>query len=132
MKAVLSTIGIAAAVLVALAPGAAQTRSSERITRVIVYGNDPCPRGAEGEVVVCGRRPDTDRYRVPRELRDDVTADDPESTSWAATAQSLEYVGRGGIQSCSTTGPGGATGCYEQMVRAWRNERRQADASQPR
>ena len=131
MKAALSSIGITAAVLIALVPSGAQTRTGERITRVIVYGNDPCPRGAEGEVVVCARRPNSDRYRIPRELRDEVTADDPESVSWAATAQSLEYVGRGGIQSCSTTGPGGATGCWEQMVRAWRNERRQADASQP-
>ena len=35
-------------------------------------------------------------------------------------ARAIEYVGRTGIQSCSTVGPGGFTGCWEQMVRAWR------------
>ena len=132
MKAILSTLGVAAAALAALAPSAAQTGGSERITRVIVYGNDPCPRGGEGEVIICGRRPDNDRYRIPRELRDEVSADDPESTSWAARAQSLEYVGRTGIQSCSTVGPGGFTGCWAEMIRAARNERRQAAGAQPR
>ena len=34
--------------------------------------------------------------------------------------RSLEYVGRTGIQSCSTVGPGGVSGCWNEMVRAWR------------
>ncbi|HEX8262150.1 MAG TPA: hypothetical protein VF547_04685, partial [Allosphingosinicella sp.] len=63
---------------------------------------------------------------IPPELRDD-TSDDPESTSWAARAEALEYVGRTGIQSCSTVGPGGASGCWNELVRAWRQERRQGD-----
>ena len=132
MKAILSTLGVVPAALAALSPSAAQTGAGERITRVIVYGSDPCPRGTEGEVIVCGRRPDSERYRIPRELRDEVTADDPESTSWAARAQSLEYVGRTGIQSCSTVGPGGFTGCWAEMMRAARNERRQATETPPR
>jgi hypothetical protein len=131
MKAALFVVTAAAAAMVPPAPMSAQAPTSERITRVIVYGTDPCPRGPDGEIVVCARRPDSERYRVPRELRDQVTADDPESTSWAAKAESLEYVGRGGIQSCSTTGPGGASGCWNEMVRAWRDDRRRPDSSQP-
>ena len=131
MKAILFTLGVAAAALVSISPATAQG-GGERITRVIVYGNDPCPRGADGEVVVCGRRPNSDRYRIPRELRDQVTADDPESVSWAAQAQSLEFVGRTGIQSCSTVGPGGFTGCWTEMMRAARDERRQGEPRAPR
>ncbi|TFI59171.1 hypothetical protein E2493_06510 [Sphingomonas parva] len=131
MKAALSAIAAGTAALALLAPAQAQTNSRERISRVVVYGSDPCPQGPDGEIVVCARRPDGERYRVPRELRDEVTADDPESTSWAAKAESLEYVGRGGIQSCSTTGPGGASGCWAEMMRAWRSDRRQPDSSQP-
>lgn len=128
MKAALSVLALAAASAVALtifpAPAGAQ---QERIRRVIVYGRDPCPRAASGdEVVICGRRAETERYRIPQELRDRPD-DDPESTSWAVRAESLEYVGRTGIQSCSTVGPGGVSGCWNELVRAWRQDRRTGD-----
>ena len=117
-----ATATLAAAAFAVAAP--AQTGNRDRISRVIVYGNDPCPRGAEGDIIVCGRRPDQERYRVPEELRDEAADEDPESTSWAVRAESLEYVGRTGIQSCSTVGPGGFTGCWNQMMRAARDEQR--------
>ena len=128
MKAALSIAALAAATAGAVmlpAPAAAQ---QEKVRRIVIYGSDPCPRaqGAD-EVVVCARRPETERYRIPKELRDSVAEDDPESTSWAARAESLEYVGRTGIQSCSTVGPGGVSGCWNEMVRAWRRDRRQGD-----
>jgi hypothetical protein len=120
-----SLAAIAAAAVTAL-PAEAQNRASaaDRITRVIVYGNDPCPRGADGEVIICGRRPSQERYRIPEALRDDAAEDDPENVSWAARAQSLEYAGRTGIQSCSPVGPGGQTGCLAELIRAARGERR--------
>jgi hypothetical protein len=115
----------AAAVAAFPAPAGAQ---EERVRRVVVYGKEACPRAASpDEVVVCARRPETERYRIPRELRDSASADDPDSTSWAARAEALEYVGRGGIQSCSTVGPGGVSGCWNEMVRAWRRDRRPGD-----
>jgi len=128
MKAALLTptrIGalIGAGILAGLAsaPAAAQ---SDRIAKVIVYGNDPCPTSADGqEVVICARRPERERYRIPKELRD--RRNGGENPSWAERAQSLEYVGRTGAQSCSTVGPGGFTGCFNQMVRAYRKDRSQ-------
>jgi hypothetical protein len=129
MRSVLTAAALAAATAaLTYAPAAAQNqaRTGERISRVIVYGNDPCPRGPDGEIVVCGRRGESERYRIPPELRGDATRD-PESESWASRAQSLEYVGRAGIQSCSTVGPGGFTGCWAELMRAARNERRTAD-----
>jgi hypothetical protein len=103
----------------AAAPAAAQ---SDRIAKVIVYGSDPCPSSADGqEVVICARRPERERYRIPKELRD--RRNGGENPSWAERAESLEYVGRSGAQSCSTVGPGGFTGCYNQMARAWRKDR---------
>jgi len=129
MKYALSIAALAAATAAALvpAPAAAQGVQQERIRRVIVYGRDPCPRAASpDEVVICARRPDTERYRIPEELRDDAD-DDPESTSWAVRAEALEYVGRTGIQSCSTVGPGGVSGCWNELVRAWRRDRRTGD-----
>jgi len=129
MKYALSIAALAAATAAALvpAPAAAQGVQQERIRRVIVYGRDPCPRAASpDEVVICARRPDTERYRIPEELRDDAD-DDPESTSWAVRAEALEYVGRTGIQSCSTVGPGGVSGCWNELVRAWRRDRQTGD-----
>lgn len=128
MKAALSLAALTAVAAAAFlpAPAAAQT-PQERIRRLVVYGSDPCPRSTSGdEVVVCARRPETERYRIPQELRDPPD-DDPDSISWAARAEALEYVGRTGIQSCSTVGPGGASGCWNELVRAWRKERSQGD-----
>jgi hypothetical protein len=125
MKAALSLAALAAAVAMLPAPASAQ---EEKVRRLVVYGSDPCPRAAEAdEIIVCARRPETERYRIPRELRDSGTKDDPESLSWAARAESLEYVGRSGIESCSTVGSAGVSGCWNEMVRAWRRDRRQGD-----
>ena len=131
MKAALAIAALAAASAAALAPApaGAQGDQREKVRRLVVYGADPCPRAQSGdEIVVCARRPETERYRIPKELRDSATEDDPESTSWAARAESLEYVGRTGIQSCSTVGPGGVSGCWNEMVRAWRRDRRQGES----
>ncbi len=127
MKAGLSIAALAAASAAVLLPAPAGAQS-EKVRRLVVYGSDPCPRAENGEdIVVCARRPETERYRIPKELRDSGTQDDPESTSWAARAEALEYVGRTGIQSCSTVGPGGVSGCWNEMVRAWRKDRRTGD-----
>jgi hypothetical protein len=125
MKAALPLL---AAAVLAVAPAHSQgsTEPPERIVRVTVYGSDPCPRGSGEEIVVCARRPNSERYRIPEELRPGSTS--PENESWAERARSLEYVGRTGIQSCSTVGPGGFTGCWEQMMRLAREERRRAAA----
>lgn len=127
MRAALFTLALLAAPAM-LMPAPAAAQSGERVKRVIVYGRDACPRGTGDEVVICGRRPESERYRIPEQLRE--PSDHPENESWAIRAQSLEYVGRTGTQSCSTVGPGGFTGCWEQMMRQAREERRQA-GSQP-
>ncbi len=126
MNRALTLAAMAAALLPAFAPAEAQRArpaAQERIRHVVVYGRDPCPRGQVDEVVICARRPDSERYRIPRAVRDRTRLPGPASTSWAARARSLERVGATGIQSCSTVGPGGFTGCWEQMMRSAREER---------
>ncbi len=95
-----------------------------RVNQLIVYGTDPCPASAD-EITVCARRPEADRYRIPEPLRD---REGPASNSWANRAIELQYVGRTGIQSCSTVGPGGATGCLAQLINQARAERQGADS----
>ena len=105
------------------AAAAQASPSGDEIGYVIVYGNDPCPRSTDSEVVVCARKPEGERYRIPEKYRD--AGPRQSRDSWANRAKSFEYVGRTGIQSCSTVGPGGWTGCFAQMLAAARAERRQ-------
>ncbi len=95
-----------------------------RVNQLIVYGNDPCPRSSDEEIIVCVKRPENDRYRIPAPLRD---SPGPASNSWANRASELQYVGRTGTGSCSPSGPGGATGCLMQFINQARAERRGGD-----
>jgi len=124
-------IFIAAAAIAALAaPAAAQDQVTAagpedvRVNQLIVYGDDPCPQSTEAEIIVCARKPESERYRIPENLRG---LDDPRSESWANKATELQYLGRSGIGSCSTTGPGGMIGCFEQLIRQAQAERENRD-----
>jgi hypothetical protein len=108
-------------------PVQAQQRT---IRHVVIYGRDACPASSATEVVVCARRPDTERYRIPKDVRDRTADTSPESTSWSDKATSLEYVGRTGTDSCSTVGPGGFTGCWAEMMRQAQADRKNEDKPQ--
>ena len=131
MRNIVATVmaaAVAGAGLAALpAPAVAQ---SSRIAEVIVYGNDPCPRSTDDEVVVCARKPEADRYRIPEQYRSSGTRQERES--WASRATRFETVGATGINSCSAVGPGGHTGCLQQIIDQARDERReQIDGNTP-
>ncbi len=97
----------------------------EKMTTLIVYGDDPCPQSKSDEIVVCARQPENERYRVPKPFRGKKP--DPAQESWTNTVSALEYVGKAGTpNSCSPVGSGGQTGCYDQFLRQAREERRQS------
>jgi len=100
---------------------AAAAPGEEKVSALIVYGDDPCPRGNADEIVVCARKPESERYRIPKALRGNPN--DPANQAWTNRATELQYVGRSGTGSCSTVGPGGASGCFNQIVREARAER---------
>jgi len=93
-----------------------------RQSTLVVFGSDPCPAtGPDNEVVVCARRPEEDRYRIPRRIRERQ----PTETSWASRVEGLENESRvGRPNSCSVVGSNGFTGCTAAMVRQWYAERR--------
>ena len=105
-----------------VAPAAAQ-EPPERESSVIVYGDDPCPQPqAEDEIVVCARRPEEERYRIPEPLR---RADRPPETAWTSQVAALEEAQRETRpDGCSVVGSFGQTGCTQDMLRRWRAERR--------
>ena len=124
LTTVAAAAGFAAAALALPAPATAQ----DKVTEIIVYGSDPCPRSTEDSVVVCARRPEGDRYRIPERYRSGGARQSRES--WVARAKTLETVGNTGTQSCSAVGPGGHTGCLEQLIRQARRERQEAARGQ--
>jgi hypothetical protein len=104
-------------------PAVAQAQSN--VAEIIVYGNDPCPRSTDDQVVVCARRPETERYRIPEKYR--PSGSRQETEAWARKSRVLETVGSTGINSCSPVGPGGYTGCLTQVIREAREQRQQSN-----
>lgn len=107
--------------------GAAQPTTADianlRVSQVIVFGDDACPPPPTPEdIVVCARFEEGERFRIPENLRGDPNA--PENQAWTNRAIELSYVGRSGIGSCSPVGPGGWTGCNQQLINQAVAERR--------
>lgn len=115
--------------LITAAPLAAAPAGEEppppRISTLVVFGDDPCPRSGDEEIIVCARQPEGDRYRIPRELRkkkrEEITQ------SWVERARTLDMVSKKGLpNSCSPQGSYGQTGCMRQFLEAARAEREAA------
>lgn len=113
--------------LVAPAPAMAQ---NGRVSEIIVYGTDPCPRSTDDEVVVCARKPEAERFRIPERYRQGGSRQSRES--WANRAVAFETYGRTGINSCSPVGPGGFTGCTQELInQAFKERREEAEGGTP-
>ncbi len=112
-----TAIGLAA---LPSAPALAQNDKNAKISEIIVYGTDACPRSTDDEVVVCARKPESERYRIPEALR--VGGSLQSRTAWAERARQFETYGRTGINSCSPVGPAGFTGCLVQVIKQARSE----------
>lgn len=106
-------------------PALAQDAAGDRVNQLIIYGDDPCPQSSEGEIVVCARKDEGERYRIPETLRDNPN--DTKNEAWAQRVKSYEYVGASGTNSCSPTGLGGATGCTQELLRTAYAEKAQDD-----
>lgn len=106
-------------------PAPAGPSSDPKVNQLIVYGSDPCPASTEEEITVCARVPESERFRIPENLRELGTQ---KTESWSNKATELSYVGKTGTDSCSTTGPGGFTGCLSQMINAAAAERENRDS----
>ena len=116
------SLGAAALGLAALlAPATPSLAQRGKVSEVIVYGTDPCPRSADDEIVICARKDERERYRIPEQLRQGGSLQSRQA--WAARARSFETVGATGTNSCSPVGPGGFTGCVNQIIRQAFDER---------
>ncbi|MEP6786575.1 MAG: hypothetical protein ABI898_12675 [Sphingomonadales bacterium] len=121
---------VALVLLAAVTPARAQNKSPPQITRTAtVFGNDPCPKAVEDEIVVCGRLPESERYRIPKAFRQKPREDSGPGASWSSRVETLEAAQRYTMPgSCTVNGSFGQTGCTQAMIRQWFLERRAAAA----
>ena len=96
--------------------------SGEKVNTLIVYGDDPCPQAGEGEITVCARKAESERYRIPPTLRETPSS---KSEAWGQKVLAYETVGSTGTKSCSPVGPGGSLGCTQKLIDAAYAEKRE-------
>src|SRR5918995_6708833 len=126
MSKLFLTLGAAAIGLAGLAlPAAPALAQQTKVSEIIVYGTDPCPRSTDDEIVVCARKPEAERYRIPERLRQGGSLQSRQA--WANRAIAFETYGKTGINSCSPVGPGGHTGCTQQLINQTFKELREED-----
>jgi len=121
MSRLIFTLAAVAAGGLSVLPASALAQVAPPTNEITVYGTDPCPRSTESAVYVCNRRPETERYRLPKNQQLQGTRQQRES--WAKKSEALTTVGSTGTGSCSAVGPGGFTGCLTQQI----NENRKAN-----
>jgi hypothetical protein len=129
MSKIMLTATAAATLIAGLAiPTAPALAQRTKVSEIIVYGTDPCPRSTDDTVYVCARKNESERFRIPEALRAGGSLQSRQS--WAARARVFETVGATGVNSCSPVGPGGFTGCSRQLTRqAFRELREDASSN---
>ena len=104
------------------APALAQDEPPVRESQITVYGEDPCPRSTDEEIVVCHRRPEEERYRIPAPLR---RSSRNSEQAWTSRVGGLEEASRDARPgSCSVVGSFGQSGCAQALIRQWYEARR--------
>ncbi|WP_339689299.1 hypothetical protein [uncultured Parasphingorhabdus sp.] len=96
----------------------------ERFSVLVTYGEDKCPEAEGDEIVVCAQRPESERYRIPKELRETAEEEQGGEQSWSSAVASHDEAARPGRpNSCSVVGTYGFSGCQASIMRRWFDER---------
>jgi hypothetical protein len=114
-------IAVSAAFIPAM-PAAAQDRDY-RVNQLIIYGDDECPPSNGNEITVCARKAESERFRIPEELR---MSEDVANKAWTERVVAYETVGNFGTNSCSPVGDGGWTGCSQKLINTAYAEKKQS------
>lgn len=98
----------------------------QKMSILYTYGDEPCPEPQGNEIVVCAQQPESDRYRVPKDLRhEDDEAAPAGGGSWGSKVEGNDDIARlTRPNSCSPVGSYGYTGCAAAALRQWFAERR--------
>ena len=120
------TIGV-----VGLAAHPAAAQQADRI--IDIYGDEKCPSSNGQEIVVCRPHPAAEKYRIPKDLREQEPSAQAVGNNGVAAMNSTGSTGVQ-INSCNTIGAGVAAGCLKQEADAWKagqNAQKKADAGIP-
>lgn len=122
MRAMIALTTTALALL-GSSPAFAQDAAGDKVNQLIIYGDDTCPPGAPDEIVICARKEEGERFRIPEALRESSS---PQNEAWNNRVLAYEMAGRSGTLSCSPSGPGGGLGCTQRMIDTAYAEKRAA------
>lgn len=114
MKRLILTAATLGSLMALSVPAQAQS-ADEKVNQLIIYGDDVCPAPRDGEITVCARKNEAERYRIPAPLRESSS---PSNEAWNNKVLAYESIGKTGTMSCSPVGPGGSTGCTEKLIKA--------------
>ncbi|MGB5078796.1 MAG: hypothetical protein WBO17_15050 [Sphingorhabdus sp.] len=102
-----------------------QASPPERVSFLVTFGEDACPAAHDDEIVVCAPAPESDRYRIPKDLRKNEIEIVSGGSSWTSAVESLDAYSRANLpNSCSVNGSNGFTGCTRAALEQWHSERR--------
>ncbi len=129
MRRLILAVALAAAAPVfaqsSLKPPASTDGTQPRQKFVTIFGKDACPKSSDpNEIIVCTVRPDEERYRIPPGVRNDVGK--PGANKRGALVGEAAGGAGGSIGSCTPIGPGGGTGCQQQIQDRYRAEKKAA------
>ncbi len=103
---------------------AQQSTPPDRMSFLVTFGAEQCPKADGAEIIVCAAQPEGDRYRIPKPLREEGTSN-VAGGSWTSAVESLDSYARAILpNSCSVNGSNGFTGCLQQALQIWQAELR--------
>jgi hypothetical protein len=125
-------LSLAASAATGLVPVTVAPALAQQADRIIdIYGTDRCPASQGQQIVVCRRHPETERFRIPKDLRD--IEREPQAAGGNTNAVSaVASTGGTGVQvnSCNAIGAGVNAGCTKQGLDAWKAAQRQQKAEE--
>ena len=121
----IASLLLAAPLTLALPAHAQTDNGSQKFSFLQTYGDESCPEAEGDEILVCANEPESERYRVPKELREELKdKDGGGGGSWASAVAGYDDIARlGRPNSCSPVGSNGFTGCQAAALRQWFAER---------
>ena len=102
--------------VLALTPHPAAAQQADRI--LDIYGDEKCPSSNGEQIVVCRHHDIKEKYRIPKDLRDQESVPQAVQNNGLAAVNSTGGTGVQ-INSCNSIGAGVSAGCTKQEVDNW-------------
>ena len=113
-------VALAATGTLGIAGLSATPAAAQQADRVIdTYGDEKCPSSNGQEIVVCRHHDIQEKYRIPKDLREQAPSPQAAGNNGLAAMQSTGGTGVQ-INGCNSIGASVAVGCVKQEADAWK------------